>query len=376
MGQSRDNRQSSSTDSQKDVLLVTQAHLADRYINGLNDTLAKQHPRIHIEHLGDRTFEEVSAETLQATKYLLGFNRFPTPEQVPNLEFVQLFSAGANHLKDHPLFKWRQDEVKWGSASGVHGPIIGEYVVMAVLTHFHQYLSHVDSFQGDGHWPEKQGPFFNPQKELYEQTVGIVGYGAIGRNVAKLLTGFNVNVTTLNASRKEGPGERQQKETFTVPGTGDLNGDIPSKWYSSNDPQDKKEFFETSDVVVVTAPLTHSTRHLVDAKAIGQMKKTAFVVNIARGELIDQDALISALEKKEIGGAALDVITPEPYPSDGELLTKFRGKEDRDRVILTPHVSGHTDKYNDRVLEIFYENINRLESGKPLLNVISVSRGY
>ena len=247
---------------------------------------------------------------------------------------------------------------------------------MAILTHLQRYLSSIDSFQGEGHWPAKEGPSFNPKRELYRKTVGIVGYGAIGRNIAKLLTGFNVDITTLNASKKDTPEERKQKETFTVPGTGDLNGDIPSKWYSSNDPEEKKKFFETADVVVVTAPLTAATRHLVDAKAIGHLKKTAFVVNIARGELIDQDALISALEKKEIGGAALDVVTPEPYPSDGELLTKFRGKEDRDRVILTPHVSGHTELYNDRIVEIFVENVNRLESGKTLLNLINVSRGY
>jgi phosphoglycerate dehydrogenase-like enzyme len=303
-------------------------------------------------------------------------NNFPTPEQVPNLEYVQLFSAGTNHLVNHPLWKWKLDEVKWCSASGVHGPIIGEYVVMAVLTHFHRYISAIDSFQGSGHWPGNWPNHFPPQKELYSQTVGIIGYGAIGRNVGRLLSGFHVNIITLNSSRKSTPEERRQKPEFTVPGTGDIPGDIPTKWYSSNEPDDKKKFFEEADVVVVTAPYIPSTRHLVDATALGYMKKTSLIVNIARGELIDQDALIEALEKKEIGGAALDVVTPEPYPSDGALLTKFGKKDDRERVVLTPHISGHTDRYTVRIVAILKENLDRLLEGKTLLNLIDRRKGY
>ena len=114
----------------------------------------------------------------------------------------------------------------------------------------------------------------------------------------------------------------------------------------------------------------------MDATALGYMKKTSLIVNIARGELIDQDALIEALEKKEIGGAALDVFTPEPYPPDGKLLTEFGKKDDRERVVLTPHISGHTDKYIDRVIEILVENLHRLEKGKTLLNLVDRRKGY
>src|SRR5947207_2442686 len=247
---------------------------------------------------------------------------------------------------------------------------------MAILTHFHRYVSAIESFQGSGHWPTHWPNHMAQQKELYRQTVGIVGYGAIGRNVAKLLTGFNVSIITLNSSKKSTPEERRQKEEFTVPGTGDIPGDIPSQWYSSNDKEEKKKFFEEADVVVVAAPYTPATKHLVDATALGYMKKTSLIVNIARGELIDEDALIKVLEKKEIGGAALDVMTPEPYPSDGPLLTKFGKKDDRERLVMTPHISGHTDKYTERVFEILEENLKRLENGKTLLNLIDRRKGY
>ena len=371
MGQLQDKKDSKA----KDVLLVT-SEFNEGEISKLLKDLREQHPFIRPEIVGNTPMDKVPPEILHATKWILGFNNFPNPEQVPNLEFVQLFSAGANHLFDHPLWKWKPDEVKWCSASGVHGPIIGEYVVMAMLTHFHTYISAIESFQGAGKWPEKWPRHMPRQRELYGQTVGIVGYGAIGRNVAKLLTGFNVNVITLNSSRKSTPDERRQKPEFTVPGTGDIPGDIPKRWYSSNDAEEKKKFFEESDVVVVTAPYTPATKHLVDAKAIGYMKKTALIVNIARGELIDQVALIKALEKKEVGGAALDVMTPEPYPSDGPLLTEFGGKNDRERVVLTPHISGHTENYTDYVVQILEANLNRLFKGETLLNLIDKKKGY
>jgi len=86
-----------------------------------------------------------------------------------------------------------------------------------------------------------------------------------------------------------------------VPGTGDIPGNIP-RWYSSNDAEEKKNFFEESDVVVVSAPYTPATKQLVDAKSIGYLKKMELIVNIARGKLIEQDALVKALERKEIGG--------------------------------------------------------------------------
>lgn len=375
MGQLQDKKDSNSSSKAKDVLLITQ-EFSEGEIQHLLKDLQEQHPSLRPEIVGKTPFDKLPKETLRATKYILGFNNFPMPEQVPNLEFVQLFSAGANHLFDHPLWKWKPEEVKWCSASGVHGTIIGEYVVMAILTHLHMYITAIDSFQGAGRWPDKWPHFMPRQRELYGQTVGIVGYGAIGRNVAKLLTGFNVNVITLNSSKKSTPEERRQKPEFTVPGTGDISGDIPKRWYSSNDVDEKRKFFEESDVVVVTAPYTPATKHLLDAKSIGYLKKTALVVNIARGELIDQDALVKALEEKEIGGAALDVMTPEPYPSDGALLKEFGGKTDRERVILTPHISGHTENYTNYVVQILEQNLSRLSKGETPLNLIDKSKGY
>jgi phosphoglycerate dehydrogenase-like enzyme len=358
------------------VLLVT-APLQDSEIKKLLSDIDARHAHLnlHIEFFKkDSDIKDVPAALLRRTKYITGFNKWPLPEQVPALEFVQCFSAGVNHLYDLPLYNWKLDDVKWCSASGVHGPIIGEYVVLSILAHFHKFLSAVEDLQGSKHWPAFG--FLPRQKELYRKTVGIVGYGAIGRNVARLLTGFNVDIITLNSTQKKTKEERRQKEEFTVPGTGDIPGDIPVGWYSSNHVEEKAKFFAESDAIVVTAPYTPATKHLVDAASLKAMKSHAVIVNIARGELIDQDALVAALKNKGIGGAVLDVLTPEPYPADGPLLTDLPEKDDRERLIMTPHISGHTEVYNERVLEILVENLARLESGETLLNLIDRRKGY
>src|SRR5271170_6475160 len=153
MGQKQDKQDSipSHTSSSKNdgILLVTSEFNAGEISKLLKD-IKQQHPLIKVEILGKTSIDSLPHETLRATKYLLGYNNFPSPEQAPNLQFVQLFSAGSNHLQTHPLWNWKLDEVKWCSASGVHGPIIAEYVVMAILTHLHLYLSAIDSFQGAG----------------------------------------------------------------------------------------------------------------------------------------------------------------------------------------------------------------------------------
>jgi phosphoglycerate dehydrogenase-like enzyme len=363
---------SPSTD--KDVLLVTSG-MDGALVTLLSDFPARR-PSIELIFALDKsTLSSLSPEVLSRVKYIIGFNKFPSPEQVPNLEYVQTISAGTNHLHNHPLWTG-PSPVQWINASGIHGPVIGEYVVMAILAHFHRYMSAVHSFQGVGHWP-RNWPSQKPVRELYNRTVGIVGYGAIGRNIARLLTGFHVSVITLNSTRKNTAEERRQKEEYTVPGTGDISGDIPANWFCSADQAEKDEFFALADVIVVTAPYTPATKHLVDAKALQAMKSTALVVNIARGELIDQDALVQALKNREIGGVALDVITPEPYPDDGALLTEFeKTGEDLDRVILTPHVSGSTDQYAVRIVDILYENLARLDAGFPLLNLVDRKKGY
>jgi phosphoglycerate dehydrogenase-like enzyme len=123
------------------------------------------------------------------------------------------------------------------------------------------------------------------------------------------------------------------------------------------------------DYVVVAVPLTAESRHLVGEAELRAMKPNAVIVNIARGPVIDQPALIRALKAGAIGGAALDVTDPEPLPPDSELWGL-------DNVMITPHVSGGTPKYMDRAIELFCDNLRRYLAGEPLRNIVDPNRGY
>ena len=130
-----------------------------------------------------------------------------------------------------------------------------------------------------------------------------------------------------------------------------------------------KEMLAESDYVAVCLPLTPETRHIISDAEFKAMKSTAYIINIGRGPLIDQEALIRALDAKEIAGAGLDVVTPEPLPKDSRLW-------DFENVIFSPHISGGMEDYMERATDIFCENLKRYLEGKRLINIIDKKKGY
>jgi phosphoglycerate dehydrogenase-like enzyme len=134
-------------------------------------------------------------------------------------------------------------------------------------------------------------------------------------------------------------------------------------------PSELAAFLAESDYVVLAVPLTAESRHLIGEAELAAMRPTAVIVNIARGAVIDQDALVKALKAGRIGGAALDVTEPEPLPPDSELW----GLEN---VMITPHISGGTPRYMDRAIGLFCDNLRRYLAGEPLRNVVDPKRGY
>jgi phosphoglycerate dehydrogenase-like enzyme len=121
--------------------------------------------------------------------------------------------------------------------------------------------------------------------------------------------------------------------------------------------------------VLLALPSTPATRHILNARTFAHLRPTAVVVNVGRGDTIDTDALVTALDTGKLSGAALDVVEPEPLPAGHTLYG-------RKNVVLTPHMSGRTERYMDLALDIFIENLERLKNGKELLNVVDPRRGY
>ena len=284
---------------------------------------------------------------LTETEVLLGNPVVPNDilQRAPKLKLVQLTSAGADRLIDSELA--RSDRVSVTTASGIHAVPIGEYVIGAMIA-FAKGFPRAFRGQQENTWR----PYI--ASELEDATVGILGLGAIGRHVAKLAKGFGMRVIATRRSQEKrmsgaAAGEQYVDEMFA-------RDEIPV-------------MLGECDYVVVAVPLTEESRHLIGEAELSAMKRNAVIVNIARGAVIDQQALIRAVKNGVIGGAALDVTDPEPLPPDNELWRL-------DNVMITPHISGGTPKYMDRAIELFCDNLRRYLAGEPLRNLIDAERGY
>ncbi|CAE7202456.1 hypothetical protein CFE70_008444 [Pyrenophora teres f. teres 0-1] len=310
----------------------------------------------------------VPDDVLQRANYMATLFWLPSsPKSIPRTKLIQFFSAGTNHVSNHPIYT--DSEIPLCSANGVHGPQIAEWVIMMDLVHSHSYTKLYDN-QKKKVWDQADG---SNVSDRVGKKVGILGYGSIGRQVARVAKAMAMDVIAYTASPRKTP-ESKRDVGYIVPGTGDPDGSIPSAWYSGTDKADMHEFLKQEiDLLVVAVPLTKTTTHLLSTEEFELLHKSnprgTYVANIARGQIIDQKALITALEQKQISGAALDVTDPEPLPKDDPLW-------EAPNVLITPHCSGSTDVYADRAFQVLIENIKRERSGGNLINEVNRKRGY
>jgi len=260
-------------------------------------------------------------------------------EVAPHLKWIQLTSAGADRLLNSGFI---EGGITVTTVSGLHATPIGEYVLCAMLM-FAKGAPGVIRAQQRHEWLR-----YMPT-ELRGKTVGIVGMGHIGEEVARLAKAFGCRIVATRRS-------------VTAP-TSDERADelLPSS--------DLPRLLETSDYVVLAVPLTSETRHMIGEAELRAMKASAVLVNIARGGVVDQAALVSALRDGTIAGAALDVFDPEPLSPESPLW-------DMENVMVSPHISGGTEIYNQRAVDIFADNLGRYLRGEPLRNVVDPARGY
>lgn len=302
---------------------------------------------------------DISEESWQETEVLLTQGVLPKPEIALNLRWVQFHSAGIDSYVDHALFS--QGDVMATNMSGAIAWQIGEYVLMALLA-FGQRLPKLMTHQRTKHWPKRKEKRQDLMPlELRDSTVGILGYGSIGRQVARLLVPFG---PTVLAAKKDVM--HPEDNGYIRDGMGDPHGDFFDRLYPM---EALHSMLSECDFVVLTLPLTEKTRGIIDEEALEVMKPSAYLVNVGRGELIDQDALITALKIKGIAGAALDVFEEEPLPEDSPLWAM-------ENVIISPHVAGISRHLEEETLALFIENLNRYLSELPLYNRIDADKGY
>lgn len=258
------------------------------------------------------------------------------PANAPNLKMMFCTSAGLDAVPFADL----PPGVQVLNNRGVHGPKAGEYGIMALL----MLANHIPSFvtsQRAGQWSRLKATI------MAGRTVTIVGLGSLGGAVASHAAQFGMRVTGVRNNPADHPACER------VVATAALDDVLPG-----------------TEFLVLACPLTEQTRNLLDRRRIGLLPPGAGVINIGRGPLLDQDAICDALEQGALGGAVLDVFTPEPVPPGHRLWSV-------PNMIMTPHMSSDDHlAYNARSLDIFIENLRAFERGDALPNLFDRARGY
>jgi phosphoglycerate dehydrogenase-like enzyme len=257
------------------------------------------------------------------------------PDSLPDLprsvRWVQLPSAGVEPWMERIS---ATPQVTFTSAAGAYAPQVAEHALALLLAGARGIVASA-----------RQKTWEIPEHDtLAGATVAIIGAGGIGRALITQLGSFAVEVIAVTRRGHDVPGA-----TRTLPA--DRLGEI----------------WGAADHFVIAAPATDATRHLVGASELAKMRSHAWIVNVARGSLIDTDALAEALRERRIGGAALDVTEPEPLP-DGHPLW--------DLALITPHIANPEHALTRRLAERVHENVTRLASGEALLAQIDPERGY
>ena len=267
-------------------------------------------------------------------------------ELAPDLRWLQYPGAGVDGLRPTGLLD-ADSGVVVTTASGIHATTISEYVFGSMLM-FNRTWPEMVRLQDRHMWPRNPGWYNLGGRELVDQTLGIIGLGSIGRHIAHLAKAFGMRVLATRRSVGSEP-----------------EPDV-DKLYSM---EQLHEMLQESDYVVLAVPLTPETEKLIGEPELRAMRHNAYLVNIARGRVIDEDALIRALREQWIAGAGLDVTEEEPLPSDSPLYAM-------PNVILTPHISGESVHYDERLAALFADNLRRYRSGQPLRNQYDSARGY
>ena len=250
------------------------------------------------------------------------------------LRFIQAIGAGTDQFPHEELAK---RGIRLASARGVNYRAVSEHA-MALILALSRRLPEARDNQGKRLWRGMIGDPSQREDELGGKTLLIVGLGQIGGRLAQLAKAFDMRVVGLRQDPAAGRGAADTVHTMT----------------------ELKTLLPEADFVALTCPLTRETENLIDAEAFARMKPSAYLVNVARGRVVDEAALIAALAAGHIASAGLDVTAEEPLAASSPLWGM-------PQVLITPHTAGETRNYEDNVLDILMENIGRLWAGNPVL---------
>jgi len=277
-------------------------------------------------------------EVILCSRY--GFNDFCNLYKTKRLRWIHTTSTGVGDLANF----LQPTNILLTNSSGVASIPIAEHVILLMLA-FSRQLYQAYKYQQERIWGREIN--FPKPVELYKKSVGIIGFGRIGQQVARLAKSFGMTIHAL-----------QYENT--------IHKNLVDKIYKRSD---LGKMLSAADFIICCLPLTDKTKHLFKYKQFGQMKRTAYFINVGKGATVDEETLIKALREKLIAGAGLDVFEKEPLSKTSKL---WRLKE----VIITPHYAGNTAHYTDRVVNIFCDNLKAYLTNQKLPTLVDKSKGY
>lgn len=288
--------------------------------------------------------ENYTKETLADADIIVGDYTFNRPitagmlEAAKRLKLIQQPSDGYNQIDIEAA---AARGVPVANTAGCNDIAVAEHTVMVALALLKKTI-YANARTHEGAWAQEEMLWNKGTAELYGKNYGIIGLGRIGKEVAKRLPAFGVKILYYDAFR---PDEEQEK--------------LLNVTYKP-----LEELLKTCDVVSIHVPLTEQTSGLIGSEELAKMKRSAVLINVSRGEIVDEEALAEALKKKKIAGAGIDVFAQEPISPDNPLLNT-------ENVILTPHIAGTTQEARQRISTAAVENIGRVLKGEKPINIVN-----
>ncbi|WP_332448330.1 D-2-hydroxyacid dehydrogenase [Sphaerochaeta sp.] len=320
--------------NQVNALLLTHSHFCpDQTELAL---LAKTYPQIQATIVEGAHY---SARQLAQAQIIVGF---PKPDDLPNavnLRWLQTPSSGVAQYMDRSLFV-RNDFVLT-NARGTYGRQIADHVMGLVIAFNHNLLTYHDQMK------QKLWKRYFPLKDIWESTLLVIGLGDLGHHIAKRAKEYGMKVLCVKRTLSEKPAYIDILETI----------------------DHLDELLEQADYVVLAAASTTDTENMLNKERLMQMKPGSYVINVARGSMIEHQALVEVLANGHLGGAALDVTDPEPLPPDSPLWTF-------PNVLITPHASGLSHSDPHQVFTLFLENLGHFFGDGILRNQVDFERKY
>lgn len=330
---------------------VQRVRAVDASVEILYEPALLPKPRYAADHTGEpmtRTPEEETRwrSLLARADALFDFdvtNVEELPHLAPRVRWIQATSAGIGQFVKRHRYDERMPRAIFTTASGVHARPLAEFCILAMLAHS-RGLFRMLADQRDKRWERFAG------SDLKDRTVVIYGHGSIGMEVARLSRVFGMRAIGLKRSTK---GQRAAEL-----GVDQLH---PSGAFA--------QVLPLADFLVLAAPHTPETEGAVGERELAAMKRGAFLINVSRGALVDETALVGALRSSHLAGAALDVFRDEPLPQDSPLWSMSN-------VLVSPHSASTSERENALITELFCDNLRRYLDGKPLENVLDTQRLY